>query len=110
MGRHDPARAEAGARYFRLGDPDRLRGLFEAAGFRDVEVFSETRCYASSSFDAYFAPFDGGTAVIGEEYAALPEEARRAVREEIRCQIEGEALSGGPVEVPVEIPFGSGRR
>ena len=110
IGRHVPSRAEAAARYFSLGDPARLRGLFEAAGFREVETAVEERRYAFPSFDAYFGPLERGGGATGAEYAALPEEVRRAVREEVRRGLEGDAETGGPIEVPVAILFGSGRR
>ena len=38
---------------------------------------------------------------------ALPEDARRAVREEVRREVGD---TGGPIEVEVEIRFASGRR
>jgi ubiquinone/menaquinone biosynthesis C-methylase UbiE len=110
IGRHVPSRAEAAARYFSLGDPARLGGLFEAAGFREVEVASEARRYTFPSFDAYFEPVERGWGSSGAEYVSLPDEVRRLVREDVRRQLEGDAGSGGPVEVPVEILFGSGRK
>ncbi|MBL6458686.1 methyltransferase domain-containing protein [Belnapia sp. T6] len=109
MGRHVPSMAEAAGRYYSLGDPDHLRRLFEAVGFQDVEITKETRSYRFSSFDVYFEPFDSGVGVGGTEYAALPEEVRRLVREDVRRELGGDP-SGGPVEVPVEIMFVSGRR
>ncbi len=110
IGRHVPARAEAAARYFSLGDPARLRALFEAAGFREVETAVEERRYAFPSFDAWFGPIERGAGTVGAEYAALPEEVRRAVREDVRRELEGDAGTGGPVEVPVEILFAAGCR
>ncbi|MBD0274690.1 MAG: methyltransferase domain-containing protein [Acetobacteraceae bacterium] len=110
IGRHVPSRAAEAAQNFLLGDPARLRALFEGAGFRDVETLSEARRYAFPSFDAYFEHFGRGAGGIGAEYAALPEEARRAVREDVRRGLEGDQDTGGPVEVPVEFLFGSGCR
>jgi SAM-dependent methyltransferase len=111
IGRRVPSRAEAAARYFSLGDHARLRGLFEAAGFRDVEVATEERRYAFPSFDAWFGPIERGTGTVGAEYGALPDEVRRAVREDVRRELEGDAgPGGGPVEVPVEILFAAGCR
>ena len=37
-----------------------------------------------SSFDVYYGPFESGGASTGQALAALPEEIRRAVREEVR--------------------------
>jgi len=110
IGRHVPSRAAAAAHYFSLGDPGHLRALFETAGFREVEIASEARRYGFPSFDAYFEHFERGSGVIGTEYAALPDDVRRAVREDVRRELEGDACPGDPVEVPVEILFGSGRK
>ena len=102
-----PTLAEAAARVFSLGDGARLRPLFEAAGFRDVEVTTETQRFAKPSFDAYFEPYERGWGSVGQAYLALPEEARRAVREEVRRAL-GDA--GGPIEVAAEVSFVSGRK
>src|SRR3712207_4681751 len=110
IGRHVPERAEAAARYHALGEPLRLRALFEAAGFAEVETATETRRYPFPSFDAYFDLMERGGAPTGLEYAALPEEVRRAVREDVWRGLEGDAQTGGPIEVPVEILFGCGRK
>ena len=87
-----------------------LRFLFEAAGFREVEVATEARRYPSRSFNAYFEPIEQGWGQAGQEYLALPADLRRAVREDVRRGLEGDAETGGPVEVEVELLFGSGRR
>lgn len=110
IGRHVPSRARAAAHYFSLGDPAHLRGLFETAGFREIEIASEVRRYGFPSFEAYFDSVERGSGVTGTEYAALPEDIRRAVREDVRRELEGDAGSCGPIEVPVEILFGSGHR
>jgi ubiquinone/menaquinone biosynthesis C-methylase UbiE len=110
VGRHVPARAAEAARFFSLGDAGRLRSLFEAAGFREVETATEARRFPFASFDAYFAPVEEGQGPTGQGYATLPAGVRRAVREEVRRQLEGEAGAGGPVEVEVEILFASGRK
>jgi ubiquinone/menaquinone biosynthesis C-methylase UbiE len=110
IGRQVPERAEAAARYHSLGDAPRLRALFEAAGFTEVETSTEMRRYPFPSFDAYFGLMERGGAPTGLEYAALPEEVRQAVREDVRRGLEDDANTGGPIEVPVEILFGSGRK
>jgi ubiquinone/menaquinone biosynthesis C-methylase UbiE len=110
IGRQVPSRASEAALNFSLGDPARLRVLFEAAGFAEVETAVEARCYRFPSFDDYFGHFDRGAGAIAAEYVALPDEARRAVREEVRHGLEGDAAAGGPIEVPVEFLFASGRR
>jgi hypothetical protein len=105
-----PARAEAAARYHSLGDAPRLRALFEAADFAEVDTATETRRYPFPSFDAYFDLMERGGAPTGLEYAALPEEVRRAVRQDVRRGLEGDVQTGGPIEVPVDILFGGGRK
>jgi ubiquinone/menaquinone biosynthesis C-methylase UbiE len=110
IGRQVPSRAAEAARNFSLGDPARLHSLLEGAGFREVETMIEARPYAFPSFDAYFEPFDRGAGAIGAEYAGLPEGVRRTVREDIRRGLEGDRRTGGPIEIPVEFMFGTGRR
>ena len=107
IGRHAPSKAPEAARLFSLGDEAHLRALFEAAGFEDVETATETLRIEFSSFDAYFGGVEQGAGNVGQEYAALPEEVRRAVREEARRDV-GDA--GGPVEVVVEVRIASGGR
>jgi ubiquinone/menaquinone biosynthesis C-methylase UbiE len=110
IGHRLPARAAAAGRFFCLGDTQRLRALFEAACFRDVEVATETRRYSFQSFDAYFKPIEQGWGQAGQEYLALPGEVRRAVREDVRRGLESNTGVGGPVEVEVELLFVGGRR
>ncbi|MGG5819651.1 class I SAM-dependent methyltransferase [Falsiroseomonas sp. HW251] len=111
IGRHAPERAATGARYFSLGDAERLRSLFEAARFRGVETFTEARRFPFPSFDAYFAPIEEGQGPTGQAFASLPAELRRVVREEVRNQLSGNVEgSTGPVDVEVELLFVCGRR
>jgi ubiquinone/menaquinone biosynthesis C-methylase UbiE len=108
IGRHVPSRTAEAVQNFSLGDPARLRFLFEVTGFRQVETAVEARRYAFPSFDAYFEPFDRGAGKTGAEYAALPEEVRRAVREDVRRELQGDGETGGSIELTVEFTFGSG--
>ena len=110
IGRHVPERAGAAARYHSLGDAPRLRALFEAAGFAEVETATEARRYPFPSFDAYFDLMERGGAPTGLDYAALPEEVRRAVREGVRRGLEGDVQTGGPIVGPTGILFGCGRK
>jgi ubiquinone/menaquinone biosynthesis C-methylase UbiE len=107
LGRHVPSLAEGAARMLSFSDPARLRSLFEGAGFRDVETTTEVQRVALPSFGAYFEPYERGGGALGQAYAALPEEVRRAVREEVR---RGLGDTGGPIEVQVEIRIAGGRR
>src|ERR1700722_769032 len=88
IGRHVPSRAAVAARFFSLGDADRLRTLFEAAGFRDVATIMETRSFPYPSFDAYFDPIEAGLGNIGVEFVSLTRDVRPAVRDEVRCELE----------------------
>lgn len=106
IARYVPSLAEATVRVFSLGDGARLRSLFEAADIRDVEVATESHRFAMPSFDAYFEPYEQGAGSPGQAFVALPEEIRRAVREEVRRDL-GDA--GGPIEVEAEIRFATGR-
>jgi ubiquinone/menaquinone biosynthesis C-methylase UbiE len=107
IARHVPSLAEAADRVFSLGDETRLRSLFEAANFRDVEITTECHRFVLPSFDLYFEPVEQGAGSPGQVFVKLPEVARRAVREELRRDLGD---TGGPIEVEVEYRFGSGRR
>ena len=107
IARRVPSLAEATARTFSLGDEARLRFLFEAAGFRDVETTTEAHRFVLPSFEAYFAPFKLGGGSSGQAYIALPEAERRAVREEVKRNLGD---TGGPIGIDVELRFASGRR
>jgi len=62
-----------------------------------------------TSFNALFEPFEQGAGSPGQAFVSLPEEARIAVREEVRRDLGD---TGGPIEMEVEVEyrFGSGRR
>lgn len=107
IARHVPSLMEASARVFSLGDETKLRSLFEAAKFRDVEITTETHRFMLPSFDTYFEPFEQGAGSPGQAFVPLPEETRRSVREEVRHDLGD---TGGPIEIEVEYRFGSGRR
>jgi ubiquinone/menaquinone biosynthesis C-methylase UbiE len=107
IARYLPSLADAASRVFSLGCEMKLRSLFEAANFRDVQITTQTRTFRLPSFDAYFAPIEQGAGSPGQAFVSLPETARRAVREELRREL-GDA--GGPIEVEVEYRFASGLR
>ena len=107
IARHVPSLAGAAARVFSLGDEEKLRSLLEAAGFRDVEIATQTHRFVLPSFNAYFEPVEHGAGAPGQAFVLLPESARHAVREEVRRDVGD---TGGPIEVEVEYRFGSGRR
>jgi SAM-dependent methyltransferase len=107
IARHVPSLMDASARVFSLGDEAKLKSLFEAADFRNVEIATERHRFVLPSFDAYFEPFERGAGSPGQAYVSLPEETRYVVREEVRRDLGD---TGGPIEIEVEYRFGSGRR
>jgi ubiquinone/menaquinone biosynthesis C-methylase UbiE len=107
LARYMPSLAEGITRTFALGDTARLQLLFSEAGFVDIETHTENHTFRLPSFDAYYGPFERGGASTGQALAALPEDIRRAVREEVRRDLGN---TDGPVEVQMEIRVASGRR
>ena len=107
IARHVPSKAAEAERFFAVGEAARLRPAFEGAGFADVEIATEALTFAFASFDAYFGGAERGDGLMGQEYLALPEQARYAVREEVRQEVGD---TGGPIEVEVEVRIASGRR
>jgi hypothetical protein len=76
-------------------------------GFADFETDTVRHTFVLPSFDAYYGPFERGGASTGQALAALPEEMRRAIREEVRRDL---ADTGGPVKAEAEYRIASGRR
>jgi len=107
MARHVPSLAPAASLAFSLGDEAHLRTLFEAAGFQDVEISTESHRFSVRSFEAYFEQFERGWGSPGQTYVSLPEEVRRAVREDVRHDVGD---TGGPIEIEVEYRFASGQK
>jgi len=107
IARYLPSLGEAVARTFALGDASQLQFLFNEAGFADFETDTVRHTFVLPSFDAYYGPFERGGASTGQALAALPEEIRRTIREEVRRDL---ADSGGPVKAEAEYRIASGRR
>jgi hypothetical protein len=82
LNRHFPAQREAIYSPTSLGDPARLDRLLRDAGFQDVSVVAETREIAFASFDEYWGGVEAGAGKLGQFYLELPQDARRAVRDE----------------------------
>ncbi len=108
--RYMPPRAAAEAHHFSLGDERILRTLFEATGFREIETTREVRHFPFPSFDAFFNPIEEGVGYMGQEFITLPLNVRRQVREDLRRDFEGSGSPGGPITLPLEVTFGSGRK
>ena len=107
IARHMPGLAEAVTRTFALGEESRLTSLFNEAGLVDIETHTVEHTFVLPSFDTYYGPFERGGASTGQALAALPQEIRRAVREEVRRDL---ADTGGPVEAKAEYRIASARR
>jgi ubiquinone/menaquinone biosynthesis C-methylase UbiE len=107
IARYLPSLAEAVTRTFALGEASQLQLLFNEAAFADFETDTVRHTFVLPSFDAYYGPFERGGGSTGQALAALPEEIRRAIREEVRRNL---ADTGGPIEAEAEYRIASGRR
>ena len=107
IARYVPSLTEAITRTFALGEPSKLRMLFNAAGFADFETDTVRHTFILPSFDAYYGPFERGGASTGQALAPLSEEIRRAIREEARRDL---ADTGGPIKAEAEYRIASGLR
>ena len=107
IARYVPSLTESVARTFALGGASQLQLLFDKAGFSDFVTDTVTHTFVLPSFGAYYGPFERGGASTGQALAALPEEIRRAIREEVRRDLGD---TGGPVKVEAEYRIASGRR
>jgi ubiquinone/menaquinone biosynthesis C-methylase UbiE len=105
--RYVPGLAEAVARTFSLSAPSRLEELFRECGFSQIETRTVKHTFILPSFDAYYGPFERGGASTGQALAGLPDEIRRAVRDEVRRDFSD---TSGPIEVEAEYRIASGRR
>jgi ubiquinone/menaquinone biosynthesis C-methylase UbiE len=107
IARYLPSLEEAVTRTFALGDASRLQFLFNEAGFADFQIDTVRHSFVLPSFEAYYGPFERGGASTGQALASLPEEIRRAIREEVRRDL---ADTGGPIEAQAEYRIASARR
>jgi ubiquinone/menaquinone biosynthesis C-methylase UbiE len=106
IAQHVPSQAAAADRLFSLGEA-RLRSLFATAGFRNVEMITKNHHFGVASFDEYFDHVERGWGSSGLLYVALPEDTKRAVREDVRRDVGDR---GGPLEIEVEFRFASGQK
>lgn len=88
----DPAAAglDEGVR-FPLCRPDPLRALFEAGGFRAIELSPLEIATPFASFDDYWEPFLGGQGPAPAYAMSLDEPARQRLRERIRERLPVQA-------------------
>ena len=108
LSRHLPDQREVLNLSFSLADPQRLQQMFAAAGFQEVGVTRETRDGIAESFDEFWAAIETGTGQQPLIYLSLPEEKRRAIREEVRAGLSP-FESKGRLEMSVEMLIGAGR-
>jgi ubiquinone/menaquinone biosynthesis C-methylase UbiE len=106
ISRYVPSLSETVTRTFALGEASRLTLLFNEAGLADIKTHTVRHTFVLPSFDAYYGPFERGGGSTGQALAVLPEEIRRAVREEVRRDL---ADTGGPIEAEAEYRITSGR-
>jgi len=107
IARHMPSLAAAVTRTFALGEATRIRSLFDEAGFAEIETRTVRHTFVLPSFEAYYGPFERGGASTGQALAALSEEMRRAVREEVRRDLGDR---GGSIEAQAEYRIGTAQR
>jgi ubiquinone/menaquinone biosynthesis C-methylase UbiE len=107
IARHVPSLAESVAGTFALAEASKLRALFGEVGFADFATDTVRHAFVMPSFDAYYGPFERGGCSTGQALVGLPEDIRRAVREEARRDLGD---TGGPVKPVAEYRIASGRR
>ena len=105
--RYAPSLADAVTRTFSLRDASRLRELFDECGFSQIETRTVKHTFLLPSFEAYYGPFERGGASTGQALAALPDEIRRDMRDELRRDFGD---TSGPIEIDVEYRIASRRR
>lgn len=107
IGQHLRAKAEPLNRYASIRTIERLRGLLQSAGFRDVEAHSETRSFSFIAFDDYFSATEAGAGISGQEYVNLSAEIKATVRDDVRRSFP-DAGGSKPFVVEMEVLVGSG--
>jgi ubiquinone/menaquinone biosynthesis C-methylase UbiE len=93
---------------FALADANHLEQILVSAGFGDVQVQRVRREDTLSSFDEYWEPIEAGMGSMPQVYLALPEEDRRAVREEVKSRLIPFSSNAG-LTMSVEMLIGTGR-
>jgi hypothetical protein len=105
MAHYMPSLEKDAARLFSLGNDKMLRALFADAGFSDITIATKMHRFAVPSFDDYFAHIERGWGSAGQVFVSLPEDIKRAVRDDARRDLGD---NGGPIEIEVEFMFASG--
>jgi ubiquinone/menaquinone biosynthesis C-methylase UbiE len=108
ISRYIPRDTSVPAYRYVLGDEGYLRRVFADVGFREVQTAVEVRQFPFETFSTFFDPIDQGVGHMGQEFVALPTDVRKLVREDVQRALE--KLDGGPIELPMEVTFGCGRK
>jgi ubiquinone/menaquinone biosynthesis C-methylase UbiE len=93
LGRRAPRARELLGRLCAFGPPDRLAALLTGAGFRDAQVEQVRRAVGWASFEEYWGVIEAGGGLAGQEYRALPDGARGAVRAEVERAVAARGLA-----------------
>jgi len=107
IARYVPSLGPDASRLFSLGDERKLKALFASAGLHDLKITTARHRFGVASFGEYFDHVERGWGSSGQVFVALPEETRRAVREDVRRDVGD---TGGPIDIEVEFMFASGQR
>jgi ubiquinone/menaquinone biosynthesis C-methylase UbiE len=108
LSRHLPDQRHVLYLSFALADAAHLERLFRQASFHDVRVERLVRRVSIDSFDEYWDPIASGTGSMPQAYLALPEPARREVREDVRARLSAFECDGRLV-MSLEMLIASGR-
>ena len=94
---------------FALDDADRVRGLFDDAGFEDVVIGEADATLVAPSFEDWWARTTALAGPLARVLEAQPEETRGAIRERARGATARYATAAG-LELPGVSLVASGRR
>jgi hypothetical protein len=86
-----------------------LHSLIGGAGFREIEVQTESRSIEFASFDAYFSGIEKGATLSGQEFVQLSPSLQRRVRKEVWEEL-GAPDKHQRLVIDMEVLIGSGRR
>ncbi len=93
LGRHATRPRELLRRLCSLGEPGQLAELLAGAGFGEIRVERLDREVRWTSFDEYWSVIEAGGGLAGQEYRALPDPARRTVREAVERAVAARGLA-----------------
>ena len=94
---------------FALDDPERLAGLLAGAGLADVAVTEVPTPLRDASFDAWLARTSALAGPLAKRLAALPEPARRQLRDRLEAAVRPYRTPAG-LDFPGVSLLASGRR